>query len=93
MQNHLLQIMALIAMEMPKSLDAESVRDAKVNVLKQISPITLDRIILGQYTASEDKKEPGYLDDKTVPPNSITPTYSAAVLEVNNDRWKGKLLA
>ena len=89
MQNHLLQILALVAMEMPRSLDAEHVRDSKVAVLKQISPLAADQVILGQYTGNPDLKEPGYLEDKTVPAGSITPTYAAAVFFVNNDRWRG----
>ena len=45
--------------------------------------------MLGQYGKSEDGKEPGYLDDKTVPPGSKTPTYAAATLLIHNDRWSG----
>ncbi|KAF9581524.1 Glucose-6-phosphate 1-dehydrogenase [Lunasporangiospora selenospora] len=89
MQNHLLQILTLVAMEPPVSLGAEDVRDEKVKVLRFIPPITKEDIITGQYTASEDGKEPGYLEDKTVPKGSKTPTYAAAALYINNDRWSG----
>ncbi|KAF8929966.1 glucose-6-phosphate dehydrogenase [Dissophora ornata] len=89
MQNHLLQILSLVAMEPPVSLDAEDVRDEKVKVLRFIPPIKEDDILLGQYSKSEDGKEPGYLDDKTVPKGSKTPTYAAATLFINNDRWAG----
>ncbi|KAI1318252.1 Glucose-6-phosphate 1-dehydrogenase [Mortierella claussenii] len=89
MQNHLLQILTLVAMEPPVSLGAEDVRDEKVKVLRFISPIEKDDILLGQYGKSEDGKEPGYLDDKTVPKGSKTPTYAAATLHINNDRWAG----
>ena len=89
LQNHLLQIVALIAMEKPKSLEAEHVRDEKVSVLSQIRECHPNDVVLGQYTASEDGKEPGYLDDKTVPPNSNTPTFAQTTLWVDNDRWDG----
>ncbi|KAF9349273.1 Glucose-6-phosphate 1-dehydrogenase [Mortierella sp. AD094] len=89
MQNHLLQILTLVAMEPPVSLGAEDVRDEKVKVLRFIPPIAKDDVLLGQYGKSEDGKEPGYLDDKTVPKGSKTPTYAAATLFINNDRWSG----
>ncbi|KAK3812058.1 MAG: glucose-6-phosphate 1-dehydrogenase [Benniella sp.] len=89
MQNHLLQILTLVAMEPPVSLDAEDVRDEKVKVLRFIPPITKEDILLGQYGKSEDGKEPGYLDDDTVPKGSKTPTYAAATLFINNERWAG----
>lgn len=89
MQNHLLQILSIVAMEQPKTLSAEDVRDEKVKVLKSIEPITLNNVVLGQYTKSADGKEPGYLDDATVPENSLAPTFAAAALEISNDRWKG----
>ncbi|KAF9433095.1 Glucose-6-phosphate 1-dehydrogenase [Entomortierella beljakovae] len=89
MQNHLLQILTLVAMEPPVSLNAEDVRDEKVKVLRFISPIEKDDVLLGQYGKSEDGKEPGYLDDKTVPAGSKTPTYAAATLHINNERWSG----
>ncbi|KAF9919758.1 Glucose-6-phosphate 1-dehydrogenase [Linnemannia zychae] len=89
MQNHLLQILSLVAMEPPVSLNAEDVRDEKVKVLRFIPPITKENVLLGQYGRSEDGKEPGYLDDKTVPQGSKTPTYAAATLYINNERWSG----
>ncbi|KAF9915437.1 Glucose-6-phosphate 1-dehydrogenase [Lobosporangium transversale] len=89
MQNHMLQILTLVAMEPPVSLDAEDVRDEKVKVLRFIPPIQKDDILLGQYTASEDGKEPGYLDDEAVPNDSKTPTYAAATIYINNERWAG----
>ncbi|KAF9103514.1 Glucose-6-phosphate 1-dehydrogenase [Mortierella sp. GBA35] len=89
MQNHLLQILSLVAMEPPVSLNAEDVRDEKVKVLRFIPPIVKENVLLGQYGKSEDGKEPGYLDDKTVPQGSKTPTYAAATLFIHNDRWAG----
>ncbi|TPX47768.1 glucose-6-phosphate dehydrogenase (NADP+) [Synchytrium endobioticum] len=89
MQNHLLQILSIFAMEKPVSLDAEDVRDEKVKVLRGIAPLTLDNILLGQFTKSADGKEPGYLDDPTVPRGSNCPTFAAAVFYIHNERWDG----
>lgn len=89
MQNHIMQIMSLIGMEQPLSLAAEDVRDAKVRVLRAIPPLMLNELIVGQYTASPDGKEPGYLDDPQVPKDSITPTFAQAILWINNPRWHG----
>eukprot|EP01101_Sappina_pedata_P005535 TRINITY_DN2556_c0_g1_i1.p1 TRINITY_DN2556_c0_g1~~TRINITY_DN2556_c0_g1_i1.p1 ORF type:complete len:628 (+),score=295.92 TRINITY_DN2556_c0_g1_i1:54-1886(+) len=87
MQNHLLQIFSLVAMEPPVSLKAEDVQNEKVKLLKSTSKITLEDIVVGQFTKSEDGSKPGYLDDETVPKGSICPTYALAVLHVNNSRW------
>ena len=65
-QNHLLQVMALFAMEEPASLDAEDIRDEKVKVIKSIRPIDMANVVLGQYKKSGDETKPGYLDDETV---------------------------
>ncbi|KAI9033159.1 glucose-6-phosphate dehydrogenase [Hyaloraphidium curvatum] len=89
MQNHLLQVLSLIAMERPMSLDAQDVRNEKVRVLKYIRPLALEDCVLGQYTASLDGKKPGYKDDKTVPKDSIVPTFAAARFYVSNERWDG----
>eukprot|EP01098_Paradermamoeba_levis_P001700 TRINITY_DN11960_c0_g1_i1.p1 TRINITY_DN11960_c0_g1~~TRINITY_DN11960_c0_g1_i1.p1 ORF type:complete len:537 (-),score=147.35 TRINITY_DN11960_c0_g1_i1:218-1828(-) len=87
MQNHLTQILALVAMEPPVSLSAEDIRDEKVKLLRCIEPVTMDDITIGQYLGKG--KEPGYLDDPTVPKGSKTPTYAMAALHVNNARWQG----
>ncbi|KAI8825792.1 glucose-6-phosphate dehydrogenase [Fimicolochytrium jonesii] len=89
MQNHLLQILSIVAMDKPQSLDAEHVRDEKVKVLRAIEPLTLDNVLLGQYTKSEDGKEAGYLDDEGVPKDSVTPTFAAAAFQIKNERWNG----
>eukprot|EP00920_Eleutheroschizon_duboscqi_P021145 GHVT01049751.1.p1 GENE.GHVT01049751.1~~GHVT01049751.1.p1 ORF type:complete len:459 (-),score=94.08 GHVT01049751.1:526-1902(-) len=88
LQNHLLQLLMLIAMERPASLTDDDVRDEKVKVLKQMNAIKLDEVVVGQYTESSDKKHRGYLDDPTVAADSRTPTFATAVLWVNNDRWQ-----
>eukprot|EP01059_Diplonema_ambulator_P004689 TRINITY_DN14401_c0_g1_i1.p1 TRINITY_DN14401_c0_g1~~TRINITY_DN14401_c0_g1_i1.p1 ORF type:complete len:558 (+),score=137.18 TRINITY_DN14401_c0_g1_i1:87-1760(+) len=89
LQNHLLQVMALITMEKPKNLTPESVRDEKVAVLTHVRPATAEDAVLGQYTKSLDGSEPGYLDDPTVPEGSNTPTFAQTILWVDNDRWDG----
>ncbi|RHZ54198.1 hypothetical protein Glove_429g17 [Diversispora epigaea] len=89
MQNHILQILSIVAMERPVSLSSEDVRDEKVRVLRCIPPVKLQDVLLGQYTKSEDGTNPGYLDDDTVPPESNCPTFAAATLFINNDRWEG----
>lgn len=86
-QNHLLQVLSLVAMEQPKSLSAEHIRDAKVNVLKKIKPPKLEDVVLGQYIKNDTK--PGFLEDETVPNDSNTETFCQMVLWINNDRWKG----
>jgi len=87
MQNHLLQVLSLVAMEQPKSLTDDAIRDAKVAVLKQIKSLTMDRVVTGQYIKNGDK--PGYLDDKTVNKESVTETFCQFVTTINNSRWKG----
>ncbi|KAL0445027.1 UNVERIFIED_CONTAM: Glucose-6-phosphate 1-dehydrogenase, chloroplastic [Sesamum latifolium] len=91
MQNHLLQILALFAMETPVSLDAEDIRNEKVKVLRSMRPLQLKDVIVGQYKGHSKggKSYPGYTDDPTVPKNSITPTFAAAALFINNARWDG----
>ncbi|KAI9207835.1 glucose-6-phosphate dehydrogenase [Polychytrium aggregatum] len=89
MQNHLLQILTIVAMEKPVSLDAEHVRDEKVKVLRAMTPLAVEDVLLGQYTASADGSVPGYLEDPGVPKDSVTPTYAAAVFNINNERWSG----
>ncbi|KAI7894910.1 glucose-6-phosphate dehydrogenase [Mucor mucedo] len=87
-QNHLLQVLTLIAMERPISTDSEAIRDEKVKVLKCIQPIALEDTLLGQYVAADGK--PGYLEDETIKAkDSLTPTFAAAVCWVNNERWEG----
>lgn len=89
MQNHLLQILALLAMERPAHYSATAIRDAKVALLKAISPVTLDRLVLGQYGVSESGGPPAYRAAPNVPADSLTPTYAAAVLHIDSPRWEG----
>lgn len=91
MQNHLLQILALFAMETPVSLDAEDIRSEKVKVLRSMKPLLLQDMVVGQYKGHSKggKAYPGYTDDPTVPKNSLTPTFAAAAMFINNARWDG----
>jgi glucose-6-phosphate 1-dehydrogenase len=89
MQNHLLQILSLIAMEPPSSLEANDIRDAKLKVLRQVETIELKDVVLGQYGKSLDGTKPAYVEDETVPKGSQCPTFAVAVLHINNERWSG----
>ncbi|XP_070567072.1 glucose-6-phosphate 1-dehydrogenase-like [Ptychodera flava] len=92
MQNHLLQILTLVAMEKPVSTDAEAIRNEKVKVLRCMPELKLENVVLGQYVGNPDGKgdeKLGYLDDSTVPKGSVTPTFAAAVFYICNERWDG----
>jgi glucose-6-phosphate 1-dehydrogenase len=77
-QSHMLQLLALTAMEAPKSLSAQYLRDAKAAVLKKIK---VEKVIVGQYE--------GYDQEKNVSLRSQTETFVALKLSINNKRWKG----
>ena len=85
LQNHLLQLITMVAMEPPSAVDAESLRDKKVEVLKSIRRWTPEEMangaVRGQYR--------GYLEEKGVPSDSITATYAALPLYLDNWRWEG----
>ncbi|XP_059661255.1 glucose-6-phosphate 1-dehydrogenase, chloroplastic-like [Cornus florida] len=91
MQNHLLQILALFAMETPVSLDAEDIRNEKVKIMRSMRPLQLEDVVTGQYKASNEGNTsyPAYTDDPAVPNNSLTPTFAAATFFINNARWDG----
>ncbi len=80
-QNHLLQLLALAAMEPPASLNADAIRNEKVKVLGAIRPISPADTIRAQYE--------GYCSASGVAPDSQTPTYAALKLHIDNWRWKG----
>jgi glucose-6-phosphate 1-dehydrogenase len=82
LQNHLLQVLTLFAMEPPESDDADSIRDAKVEVLKNMEVLSLQDALLGQYD--------GYSDDPTIENRDTNcPTYAALRCRVNTARWEG----
>merc|ERR1719356_651113 len=86
MQNHLMQVLTLIAMEAPASLGAEDVRDEKVKVLKQIRPITPDDCVIGQYEGYQDDPKIKEINQKRGY-KSICPTFAVCVLYLDNERW------
>ncbi|MEA5467313.1 glucose-6-phosphate dehydrogenase [Spirulina sp. 06S082] len=94
-QNHLLQLFAITAMEAPNSLDADSIRNEKVKILQATrlaDTHNLDRsAIRGQYSEGwmKGKPVPGYRQEANVNPESTTPTFVAMKLEVDNWRWNG----
>jgi glucose-6-phosphate 1-dehydrogenase len=94
-QNHMLQVLALIAMEPPVSLEAEAVRDEKVKLLKSIRPIIAEnvarQIVRGQYFAGavDGQPRPGYRQEPKVNPNSNVETFVALKLFIDNWRWSG----
>ncbi len=93
-QSHLLQVMTLVAMEPPADLNDESLRDEKVKVLKSIRPITEELVdshaFRGQYAAGTvaGKAQQGYLEEDDAPENSVTETYAAMKLYIDNWRWR-----
>jgi len=89
MQNHLLQVLTLLAMDRPNSFSAEDIRDEKVRVLKAMSPISPKDVIIGQYGKSLDGTKPSYKEDDTVPKGSRCPTFCSMVAWVKNERWDG----
>ncbi len=94
-QSHLLQLLALVAMEPPVTMSAEHLRDEKVKVLKAIRPITQNSVhahaFRGQYTGGtiDGKTVPGYLEEPGVAADSTTETYAALKLFIDNWRWAG----
>ncbi|MGB3516009.1 MAG: glucose-6-phosphate dehydrogenase [Elainellaceae cyanobacterium] len=94
-QNHLMQLFCLTAMEPPNSLDADSVRNEKVKVVQATRLADLDNIdasaVRGQYTSGWMKGQdvPSYRSEEGAPPDSTTPTYAALKLSIDNWRWKG----
>ncbi|MBE9531432.1 MAG: glucose-6-phosphate dehydrogenase, partial [Proteobacteria bacterium] len=94
-QNHMLQVMALAAMEPPATFASERVRDERVKTLRAVRPLPLDdlanHLVLGQYGEGEvqGKKVCGYLSEAGVDPNSTTPTFAAMKLYIDNWRWSG----
>ncbi|HEY2933053.1 MAG TPA: glucose-6-phosphate dehydrogenase [Acidobacteriota bacterium] len=94
-QNHMLQVFALIAMEPPAEFGADAVRDEKVKVFKAIRPIepsaVAENTVRAQYAEGSigGKKVKGYLQEPGVNPNSTTETYAAIRFFVDNWRWGG----
>jgi glucose-6-phosphate 1-dehydrogenase len=94
-QNHLLQLLCLIAMEPPVSLGERDLRDRKVDVLRSVRPLTADGAVRNsrraRYTAGRigDRDVPAYVAEKGVDPSLDTETFAEVTLEVENWRWLG----
>ncbi len=94
-QNHLMQLFSLTAMEPPNSLDADNIRNEKVKVVQATHLANLANLdqcaVRGQYTSGwiKGKQVPGYREEEGASPESITPTYAALKLQIDNWRWKG----
>jgi glucose-6-phosphate 1-dehydrogenase len=94
-QNHLMQLLSLVAMEPPAALDAASIRDEKLKVFKSIRPMPPGAIeglaVRGQYGPgrANGHESAGYLKEKGVAPDSTTETFAALKLAIDNWRWSG----
>jgi glucose-6-phosphate 1-dehydrogenase len=95
LQNHLMQLLTLVAMEPPATLDADTLRDEKVKVLRSIRPIApqalANHAFRAQYAAGRvaGHAVPGYLEEPGVAKGSATETYVAAKFFIDNWRWRG----
>ncbi|HLX56211.1 MAG TPA: glucose-6-phosphate dehydrogenase [Ktedonobacteraceae bacterium] len=92
-QNHIMQVLCLTAMEPPAAFDADAIRDEKVKVMRAIPPLTQEQVeadtVRAQYTSgvSEGQSVPGYKEEQGVAPNSTTETFVALKLFIENWRW------
>ncbi|MGU7785104.1 glucose-6-phosphate dehydrogenase [Burkholderia sp. PU8-34] len=92
-QNHLLQLLCIVAMEPPVSLDPDAVRDEKLKVLRSLRPMSVSDVardtVRGQYAAGavDGKPVKGYLEEDNVPPDSRAETFVALRAHLNNWRW------
>jgi glucose-6-phosphate 1-dehydrogenase len=94
-QNHLMQLLCIVAMEPPISMDADNVRDEKLKVIRSLEPFTPESVntnaVRGQYHAGEVNGEAvaGYLDEPGIGADSHTETFIALKAKINNWRWSG----
>ncbi|MCX8043207.1 MAG: glucose-6-phosphate dehydrogenase [Desulfobacterota bacterium] len=94
-QNHMLQLLSLVAMEPPAQFLADMVRDEKAKVFRSLQPFDpqtmAQSIVLGQYTsgAVDNSPVPGYREEPGVNPYSLTPTYALLEIHIDNWRWQG----
>lgn len=89
MQNHLMQVLTMFAMEAPVRQTGDYIRNEKVKVLQAMPPIQVADCITGQYIADDEGREQAYTDDEGVPDDSKTPTFAGMVLYINSPRWDG----
>ncbi len=94
-QNHMMQLLALIAMEPPAEFEANRVWDEKVKVFRTLKPFPAEewrsRLVLGQYGPGKinGRQVPGYREEPDVDPDSLTPTFAMMKVFLDNWRWKG----
>jgi glucose-6-phosphate 1-dehydrogenase len=88
-QNHLLQLLCLVAMDPPTDLSADSVRDEKVKIVRSLRPLLGQDVVRGQYAAGAvlGKNVKAYREEDRVSPQSMTETYVALKLNIDNWRW------
>lgn len=90
-QNHLTQLLALMAMEVPVAFEADAIRDEKAKVLRSVAPIEPQHVVFGQYARGQvgEEEVPGYVEEERVAPDSRTETFVAMRLSIANWRWQG----
>ena len=91
MQNHMMQLLALVAMEPPATLDGDAVAAEKIKVLRSMEPLRPEKVVLGQYAAGEFEGKPlkGYREEEGVGEQSRVETFAAIEAHVNSWRWNG----
>ncbi len=91
-QNHIIQMLSLVRMETPKDYSSENIRKEKVNLINSIQLFPEgkinERMVMDQYTKGV-KGENSYLEKEGIPPDSVTSTFLASKLNINNKRWQG----
>ena len=85
-QNHMLEMLSLVAMDCPVSFEADRIRDEKARLLRALRPLDPKDLLLGQYAAGNGLK--GYLEEPGIPPDSRTETFALLKLWIDNARWK-----
>ncbi|HUD01660.1 MAG TPA: glucose-6-phosphate dehydrogenase [Rhabdochlamydiaceae bacterium] len=90
-QNHVMQLLSLVAMEPPVSLEADAIRDQKVKALESIRPLKIEEVVRGQYGPGlvNGVEAVGYRQEPDVNPQSNIETYLALKLLIDNSRWSG----
>ncbi|RMG02130.1 MAG: glucose-6-phosphate dehydrogenase [Nitrospirae bacterium] len=94
-QNHLIQLLSIIALEPPAVFEPKRIREEKVKVFRSLRRVSKDEIpevsVFGQYKSGRVNGEvlPGYRDEKGIDPNSVTPTFAAIRVFIDNWRWQG----
>ena len=95
LQNHMMHLLAVTAMEPPSRFEAERVRDEQLKVFRSLKPLSRPEFgadfILGQYARGKigDQEAPGYREEPQVRPDSLTPTFAAMRVQIDNWRWRG----